>query len=260
MIYRGVFVTLLLSSAVVLAQPGTSAPAATTLQAPTTLPISFTNSVSASAAHVGDLVPAKTVQQAHLPNGAVIPAGTRIIGHVVAARGFVYDKAPYARQKESDLSIKFDSIELGGKTLPLNVTVRAMADPLSSWAARVPGPSDFDPYATVTQIGGDQLVPSQSEVRNQSGDVVAYNKRGGVYAHLISNGHCDGSDVEVSVGIYSASACGLYGFAEVSATEFGSPTAPSTITLVSSRISPKIWKNSTALLEVLPAEHTVASR
>ena len=25
------------------------------------------------------------------------------------------------------------------------------------------------------------------------GDVVAYNRHGGVYAHLISNGHCDGN-------------------------------------------------------------------
>lgn len=260
MLHRGVLATLLLSSTVLLAQASPNASLTVTLQAPTTLPIAFTNTVGADRARVGDLVFARTEQEAHLSNGATIPSGAKIVGHVVAAKGFVYDKTPYAHQKQAELSIKFDTIESCGKTFPLNVTVRAMADSLTSWGAREPGPSDMDPLATVTQIGGDQLIPSQSEVRNMDGDVVAYNKRGGVYAHLIANGHCDGSDVEVSVGIYSPSACGLYGFTNVSATEFGSPANPSTVRLVSSRTSPKIWKHSTALLEILPAQQTVASR
>jgi len=256
---RGMLVTLLLSSTAALAQ-GNIAPTATSLQAPTTLPIVFTKSISAGDAHVGDVILARTNQEAHLSNGTVIPAGTKITGHVVAAKGFIYDKTPYAHQQQSTLSIKFDSIEVVGASLPLDVTVRAMADPLTSWGAREPKSSDLDSLATVTQIGGDQLIPSQSEVRNMDGDVVAYNKHNGVYAHLISNGRCDGSDVEVSVGIYSTSACGLYGFSNVAATEFGSVAAPSTITLVSSRTSPKIWKHSTALLEVLPTQQTMASR
>ena len=112
----------------------------------------------------------------------------------------------------------------------------------------------------MTQIGGDQFNPAETPVVNMQGDVVAYNRHGGVYAHLISNDHCDASSVEVSVGIYSASACGLYGFVEVSAEEVGSTARPSTLTLVSTRTSPKIWKNSTALLEVLSDRQAVASR
>jgi hypothetical protein len=259
MSHRGVLVSLFLSSTVALAQGGTAS-VATSLQTHTALPIVFTKTISADGAHVGEIVLAKTDQKAQLPDGRVIPAGTKIIGHVVAAKGFVYDKTPYALQKQSELSIKFDSVEVAGKSFPLHITVRAMADPLTSRGAREPRSSDMDSLATVTQIGGDQLIPSQSELRNIDGDVVAYNKRGGVYAHLIPNGRCDGSDVEVSVGIYSASACGLYGFRNVSAVEFGSIAAPSMITLVSSSTSPKIWKHSTALLEALPAPQTVASR
>jgi hypothetical protein len=98
-------------------------------------------------------------------------------------------------------------------------------------------------------------------VTNEDGDVVAYSRHGGVYAHLIASAGCDGSDVEVSVGIYSASACGLYGFDRTSAEETGSLAQPSTLTLVSTHGSPKIWKDSTALLEVLPASpRTLASR
>ena len=52
----------------------------------------------------------------------------------------------------------------------------------------MPNPSNMDSLLkTVTQIGGDQLNPSESEVVDRTGDVVAYNRHGGVYAHLIAN-------------------------------------------------------------------------
>lgn len=219
-----------------------------------TLPIVFTKAVSADRAKPGDMVHARTTQVAKLANGDIIPAGTEVLGHVEAATGFVYDKTPYAKQKESILAIHFDSVWVAGHDIALNVTVRAMADPLTSWGAREPKSSDLDPLGTLTQIGGDQLVPSQDEVVDRNGNVVAYNRRSGVYAHLISRAGCDGSSTEVSVGIYSASACGLYGFTDVSARELGSVSSPSTLSLVSEHTSPKVWRNSTALLEVLPQD------
>lgn len=257
---RRALAVLLLCSTAALAQTGKTVSVPPVLEAPTTLPIVFTKTISADHARIGDTVSARTSQIVHLSNGAVIPSGAKISGHVVAANGFVYDKTPYAHQKQSALSIQFDSVEFQGETVQLNIAVRAMADPITSEWARMPLATDVDPQGTVTQIGGDQLTPSQTEVVSRDGDVVAYNKRGGVYAHLIASGGCDDSSVEVSVGIYSASACGLYGFVSVSAQEMGSEARPSTLTLVSTHVSPKIWKNSTALLEVLPGKQTVASR
>jgi len=258
MLHRSTFALILLSSTAVLAQAG-SAP--TALEAPTTLPIVFTKTISAANAHPGDAVEARTSQVVHLANGVVIPSGTKIAGHVVAANAFAYNETPYAHQKQSVLSVHFDSIAWNGKSLPLNVTVRAMANRLESDAARIPNmPHDADPWGTMTQIGGDQLTPVDKKVTNGDGDVVGYNKHDGVYAHLIASGHCDGSDVEVSVGIYSASACGLYGFSSISATETGSAAQPSTLTLASTHVSPKIWKYSTALLEIVNAQPSIASR
>jgi hypothetical protein len=230
------------------------------LDAPTTLPIVFTQSISADHAKVGDLVSARTIQAVQLPGGGLIPSRTRVTGHVIATNGFAYDKTPYAHQKQSTLSIRFDSLEMKDTSLPLNVTVRAIADPITSWDADKPKSTDLDSLSTLTQIGGDRLVPSQSEVVNRDGDVVAYNRRGGVYAHLIGNGSCDGSTVEVSVGLYSASACGVYGFSGVTALERGSTGAPSTLTLVSTHGSPKLWKHTTALLEVLPTQQATIAR
>jgi hypothetical protein len=226
----------------------------------TTLPIVFTSTVSARKAHNGDAIHAKTFQAVLLANGTAIPSGARVVGHVIEATPFVHDKTPYARQKDSTLTIHFDSIEANGAKLPLNVTVRALADYFATNAAREPKSTDLDSLGTLTLVGGDLLTPSQNEVRDQKNDVVGYNRLGGVYAHLIANGRCDGSSMEVSMGIYSASACGLYGYINTIATEFGSAVAPSNLTLVSHRRSPEIVKQSTALLEVLPEEHASVER
>jgi hypothetical protein len=222
------------------------------LESPITLPVAFTRSISADNSKAGDTVEARTIQRVLLPEEGQIPSGSRVIGHVTEAHGFVYDKTPYAKQKVSILTVHFDSVEVEGRALRLNVTVRAIATPLVVADAQAPPPSDMDPLGTRTQIGGDLLVPSQAEVRNMDGDVVAYNKRDGVHAHLIASGSCDGSEVEVSVAVFSASACGAYGFGNVAVTDRGSAANPSTLTLVSTHGSPKIWKHSMALLEVLP--------
>lgn len=247
---------LLASSFSALAQGGATAQ----LQPQTTLPIVFIRTVTAKNAHDGDVIAARTMQVVELTNGTAIPSGSKVVGHVITASAFVYDQTPYAKQKNSSLTIHFDSVEANGNTIPLNVTVRAMADYFATNAANKPQASDMDPLGTLSLVGGDLLVPSQKEVRNMDDDVVAYNRHGGVYAHLIANGHCDGNSFEVSMGIYSASACGLYGYANISATEFGSAAVPSTLTLTSHRGSPEIVKRSTALLEVLPQEQASVGR
>jgi hypothetical protein len=241
------FVSLLFASSIAFAQNPS-------LTAPTTLPVTFIKTISANHSKINDPVEARTIQSVLLPEGGSIPSGARVIGHIVSANGFTYDKTPYAHQKPSTLSVHFDSVQANGQAFPLNVTVRAIATPIATWDSEKPQASDMDSLGTTTQIGGDQLIPSQTEVRNMDGDVVAYNKRGGVYAHLIANDGCDGSDVEVSVAMFSASACGAYGFANVSLAERGTAAQPSTLTLVSAHGSPQIWKHSTALLEILPQQ------
>lgn len=252
---------LLVTSSACFAQAAQPATAAVELTAPATLPIVFTSSISAKSARAGEPFTAKITQAVDLADGGRIPRGARVTGHVLAASPFVCDTTPYVRQKASTLTIRFDSIEVEHRSVPLNITVRAMATPIASRDAQIPINHDIDPSGSTVQIGGDQRYPWNAPVTNEDGDVVAYSRHGGVYAHLIASAGCDGSDVEVSVGIYSASACGLYGFDRTSAEETGSLAQPSTLTLVSTHGSPKIWKDSTALLEVLPASpRTLASR
>jgi hypothetical protein len=231
-------------------------PGTNSLVAHTTLPIVFTRNIDAAHAHAGDPVIAKTTQVVKLQDGSIIPAGSRVIGSVVEATPFVFDKTPYAKQHGATLTVRFNEVQAGTEHLLLRVYVRAIADSLTANAARQPMAND-DTLDTVEQVGGDELRPSQAEVISRDGDVVAYNRRDGVFGHLIAHvGNspypCGSSSDEEAVGIFSASACGLYGFQGSSAKEVGSNANPSTLSLVSIHQSPKIWQHSVALLEVLP--------
>lgn len=250
---RITFILAVLSSTVFVAQ--SNALTGVALAPQTTLPITFTKSVSADHSKAGDLVFAKTTQVIKLSDGREVRPGALITGHVIMAKPFAYDKTPYAKQRESMLAIQFDTLSVQGEKLPLHIYVRAIADPVTSRDARS-ATSPEGTQTTLTQIGGDQLTPSQSEILSSDGDVVGYNKRGGAFAHLIASNagsvRCDGSDSEQPVYIFSASACGAYGFANSSLDSAGSSSDPSHMSLSSTHRSPKIWKYSTALLEVLP--------
>ncbi|WP_049780931.1 hypothetical protein [Terriglobus saanensis] len=227
----------------------------------TTLPIVFSSGINAASVHDGQKFVAKTTQEVLLKNGAVVRPGASVVGHVVAAKAFVLDKTPYANQEESVLTIQFDALLVAGERIPLRVSVRAMADPITSWNAPAPAASDMDPTGTREQIGGDQVTPSRREVLSAEGDVVGYQRHGGVAAHLIASvGNaptpCDSSSTEEPMGLFSASACGLYGFVGQKALVTGTASNPSILSLASTRFSPQIWRQSTALLEVVATEHT----
>jgi hypothetical protein len=240
-------------------------PAVESLPASTTIPIVFTKSIDANHAHANEPIAAKTTQAVKLADGHELPAGSQVIGHVVSETPFAFDPTPYAKQNQSSLEIQFDSIVDRGTKIQLSVYVRALADPLSSWDATTPKSTDLDPLGTTTQIGGDLVTHSQTEVRSPDDDVVGYERHGGVYAHLIaargnSPDGCDSSDTEQSMGIFSASACGLYGFPDATFLRSGREGATSTLLLESRRRPMKIYSKSNALLEVTDGNSHLASR
>ncbi|GAA3763717.1 hypothetical protein [Terriglobus aquaticus] len=215
------------------------------------LPIVFTRTVSAAHARPGDPVQARTTQAVRLSDGREVPSGSLVKGHVLASKPFQYDKTPYATQVAGTLEIQIDSLDAQGQAVPLHVALRALADPFASQAAWEAKSTDLDSLGTTTQVGGDLLVPSQSEIRNQNGDVIGYNKKGGQFAHLLAAGGgavtCKPGNTEQPVSRFSASACGLYGFGDISLTSY----TDSQIGLSSTHVSPAIDKHSTALLESL---------
>ncbi len=208
-----------------------------------TLPIRFTKSLRSDRAKSGDPIYAKTTQTVTLANGEQLPAGASVIGHVVAA------SASNSEQEPSQITIQFDGVQVNNETRSFPLHVRAIADVFTSWEAAKPWSTDIDTLGTLTQVGGDQLVPSQSEVRDSEGNVVGHQRHGGVYAALAAHGDCRSTTEEVAVGIYSASACGVYGFDGASATGIGSSSSNPALKLTANGRSLEIPRDSTALLE-----------
>jgi hypothetical protein len=217
------------------------------IPAQTTLPVVFTSTVSASTAHAGERIDARTTAPVRLADGTAIPKGAHVTGHVVEAAAFRFNPAHYAQQAPGALAIRFDSIDVHGAALPLHVAVRALASPVASWATADVQESDIDPEHTTTQVGGDQVTPFEEAVSSAEGSTVGYQHGGYVYAHLLANGSCDASSTEQSMGIFSASACGLYGMQGSTLETEQSANGP--VAVLNSDGHTEIHKNSEALLE-----------
>jgi hypothetical protein len=71
----------------------------------------------------GEEVVVKTIGDEHLPDGTLIPRGTKVIGHVTES------KARSGGDPESALGIVFDKVELKDKTLTITGVIRAVGPP-----------------------------------------------------------------------------------------------------------------------------------
>lgn len=82
----------------------------------------LTKSVDAKKAKPGDPVEAKTSEKLQLSNGASLPKGTKLIGHVTQA------KAKDKGESQSLLGIMFDKAVLkGGQEVPMHAIIQAAA-------------------------------------------------------------------------------------------------------------------------------------
>jgi hypothetical protein len=226
----------------------------------TAIPVVFSRPVEAGKATSGATVTAKTSQLVLLPDGKALPIGTILRGHVVQSVPFVPNAAPYAVQKPSILSIHFDTIEVGGAAVPVHLSVRALAGPVLSYQASIPHYRDeTDTTGTRLLIGGSSFSPLQKAVWSPNGKIVAYHRTQGVYARLLpgdtldSEGaanHCEATETEQAVGIFSPSACGVYGVNTVAIADNGRARG-GTFVLKSEARSVALFAGTTALLQVM---------
>jgi hypothetical protein len=223
----------------------------------TAFPVRFVRSVDARKARPGDRITAKTLQVVILAGDQRLPKGTLLVGHVVDAQPYHFNPEPYVHQKASSISIHFDQIVNGDLTLPVNLSVRALANTYQSqWAPLPHYRDDTDGSGTMILIGGDEFWPFAKTVRDDGGDVIAYKRKNGVFARLLPSDdpasktgrNCGSTSTEQSVAIFSPHACGLYGFGGVSMPHSGR-SGSGTFTLVSRGSSIKLYAGSTALLQ-----------
>lgn len=226
----------------------------------TTVPVQFTSTVDAQRAKPGDRLQAKVLQEASLDDGQTLPKGTLLSAHVVTAHPFAQEPGYYAAQKDSVLSIRFDPI---GTNQNSRIVLRALATSDAAYLSSFPHNDEFDVFGTNQQIGGDTFAPTDKVVLSKTGDVVGFNRKKGVYARLIGANaltadsliHCGASPQEQPMAIFSADACGLYGFEEHTYLSDNGQNEGSTFTLKSSRYSLQLRKGSTALLVVTTSQH-----
>jgi hypothetical protein len=189
--------------------------------ATTAIPVIFTHTLKAGKDKQGEPIVAKTLQNIVLPSGQQLPKGAVLKGRIVASRAFVFDPTPYVEQKPSVLSLRFENASTGGQSIPLRLSVRAMASPQETADAltvRYKDENDF--VGTKTLVGGDVFATKDTVVRSAERDIVAYVRKDGVYARLLASTNqnadgtirCDATSTEQAVGVFSPHSCGLYGY------------------------------------------------
>lgn len=179
-----------------------------------TLPIVLNSSLDARKNKPGAKIEGRLKQDVTLSSGAKIKAGSRVTGRIASVT------------RPSRIVLQFDQIEDGGKAIPLNVSVRAMADSNSIYNAQIPIDAESN-YETenqwvTRQIGGDIVNRGRDLVA--SGNAIVGQWKGGVWAKLAYVSDCPPRnlpDVEQPMWVFSVDACGLYGLSSLKLAHAG---------------------------------------
>ena len=194
-------VTLLCSSAALAAQ---------NLPAGTALPVVLSSTLT-SGEKAGNKIEGKLKQEVLLPSGAKIKSGSHVTGHIVSV-GTAGNPAVHR------LTLKFNALQDEHQSIPLNVSLRAMAASENIFQAGLPVDASStnessDEWVT-KQIGGEVVFRGRGYVASPQAKVGKWSGAG-VWGKLSPATDCAGSDghgQEQSLWVFSTSACGVYGF------------------------------------------------
>jgi len=215
----------------------------------TILPVQLLSSIRSDKPKPREEIAARVMQDVPLPVGSTIHAGAKVIGHFVAAEPNDVEGAR--------VSLRFDSLAVNGRKIPLTTNLRALASMIEVEQAQVPamgpdrGTSEFD-WNTV-QIGGevnyhgtiiaDGLTPVGKSVPPQ-----------GALAQVLASADCrgdlEGTGRPQALWVFSANACGSYGYPNLILAHAGRSEPVGEIILVSKRGKVNIRSGSGMLLRV----------
>jgi len=229
------------------------------VSATTAIPVIFTHALKAGNDKPDETIAAKTLQAVVLPSGQQLPKGTILTGRIVASRTFTFDPTPYAAQKPSVLSLRFESALVGGQAIALRLAVRALAssqDTTDALTARYHDESDYT--GTKTLVGGSAYAANDVAVRSAEHDIVGYVRKDGAHARLIAGSYespngtmrCEATATEQAVGVFSPMACGLYGYDSAYLSGDGKENN-GVISIESTHETVRIENGSSAFLQVI---------
>ena len=221
------------------------------IPAGTILPVQLNSSLRSDKARAGKEVSARVMQDVPLPGGRKIRAGAKVIGHIVSS-------SPAANGMMADLSLRFDTLAMGKRTVPMITNLRAMATMMDVSEAQVPesGPDrgTSENEWTTDQIGGE--IVYRGGVVARGSNIVGNSVLGtGVLAHLSSRPGTKcrgtGSDQMQALWVFSSDACGLYDLPNLTLAHAGRSDPVGQIKLFSDRGNVKVPAGSGMLLRVI---------
>jgi hypothetical protein len=200
----------------------------------TALPVALGATLDARKNKPGQKIEARLMQDVQLPAGEKIKAGAHVIGHVV--------EVTRLKGGGSRMVLKFDQLQDRGTTIPLTLSVRAIAAMQNVYQAQIPINADSN-YTTenvwvMRQVGGDVVNRGRGLIA--SGDTIVGRWDGAPWGKLTSsdNGDCsasDGNSIEQALWVFSTSACGLYGLENMKLVHDGRTDPVGQIILESSK-------------------------
>ena len=241
---RILWMSLILFSSLLFAQSA--------IPAGTILPVALSCSLNSRKLKSGQVIKARVMQDVPLSPGSKIHAGAKVIGHVI-------DVKPATGTSGAQVSLRFDTLMVSKRRIPITTHVRALASMMAVEEAQVPenGPDRGTPPAawTTDQIGGEVVYRGGGPVANGLLPV-GEPTYGGVLVHVSGKpgtkcrGEIDGDNRLQALWVFSSDACGTYGFADLAIAHAGRDNPIGEITLTSNRGDVNVRAGSGMLLRV----------
>jgi hypothetical protein len=183
---------------------------AQSIPAGTALPVMLNSGLNAKGAKPNQKIEGKLMQEVNLSEGAKLKSGSHVTGHVVSVSR--------PKGSGSHIVVQFDQLQDEHLTIPLHVSLRAIASSQNVFQAGLPvdtNSTNESSQSWVTkQVGGEVVFRGRGYVASDKGKVGIYSGTG-VWGKLAASGDCPASESNnplQALWIFSTTACGAYGF------------------------------------------------
>lgn len=222
----------------------------------TILPVRLNTTISSAKNKRGKEITGRIMQGVPLSPAEKIPAGSKVLGHIV-------EVSPASAGQGGRVTLKFDKLIAAHRTIPITTNLRTIAGFMRVLEAQIPpvGPSESDVYdwLTTVQIGGDVVYGKGGIVTaaDDPNQIVGKEVYGGVLGKVAAKegGKCrgaiSGNDEPQALWVFSHDACGTYGLEHVTIAHAGRSEPVGLIALASDKGALKIPAGAGLLLRVI---------
>jgi len=220
----------------------------------TIIPVQLSTSLNSRKNKPGHKIKAIVEQDVPLSSGGMIKQGSRLIGDIISV-------TPANGTTAAQMTFQFDRIRTGTKEIHLRTDLRALASMMDVFEAQVP------------LTGSDRGSPEDTWVTEQVGGEANYHggwpiMRGGeMIGHSLLNGgllakplalagtpcrsEIDGNDRLQAFWVFASSACGVYGFGDLTISHAGRTEPLGEMTLTSKHADINVARGSGLLVRVI---------